>query len=42
MALHQKQVWKRRYSAEIKIDADYADDIVLLTNTSTQARIPAV
>ena len=32
-----KKARKRCYSAETITDADYADDLALLTNTTTQA-----
>ena len=37
MVLHQK----RQYPTQTIMDTDYADDIMLLANTPTQAKIPA-
>ena len=36
--LTQKKVRSRRYSTQTITDADYADDITLLANISTQAK----
>ena len=32
MVSHTKKAWSRRYPAKTIIDADYADDLVLLIN----------
>ena len=37
MALYKKKVRSRQYAAETITDADYADDLVLLAYTPTQA-----